>query len=232
MALVNEASPRRPREPAWHRRVRRERSGFRILARVAAACVSLERHHGSHPPEILRPLLFAVRHPLPSEVPWPRFSEKGALRKRKPESSEVAQVPPPISSSTISSTLVSVTSVGDFLCLPCEHWRSLRQALYNTSRCRVLLASTWADTFRGTIVSQQVRTRAMWRSFPYSSEPQSMNVLVATCFDKCFDLFKSTLLELPSVTFLVIWDFLDKYVVKYGILWRALQDAIAISELA
>jgi hypothetical protein len=108
MALVNEA-PRRPREPAWHRRLRRERSGFRILARVAAACVSLERHHGSHPPEILRPLLLAVRHPLPSEVPWPRFSEKGALRNPKPES-------PP---------LVPVTMVGDFRSLPGDYWRTI-----------------------------------------------------------------------------------------------------------
>jgi hypothetical protein len=60
-------------EPSWHRRSRRVRSGQRLLAQVSSACVSLARHHGSAPPELLRPLLDALRPraPLPRDVPWP-----------------------------------------------------------------------------------------------------------------------------------------------------------------
>jgi hypothetical protein len=63
----------RHREPAWHRRDRRRRSGHRLLAQVSAACAKLASHHGSAPPEILRPLLDALSKyaPRPDDVPWP-----------------------------------------------------------------------------------------------------------------------------------------------------------------
>ena len=48
-------------EPAWHRRLRRQRAADRLLCRVAAAAVSLARHHSSSPPALLRPLLKALQ---------------------------------------------------------------------------------------------------------------------------------------------------------------------------
>ena len=51
----------RVKEPAWHRRLRRQRSGQRLLCRVAAAATQLALHHGSQPPAILVPLVNAVQ---------------------------------------------------------------------------------------------------------------------------------------------------------------------------
>ena len=58
-----DAQPSTAKEPAWHRRERRERAARRLLARVTAAAVQLARHHGSACPAVLRPLLTAVTPP-------------------------------------------------------------------------------------------------------------------------------------------------------------------------
>eukprot|EP00929_Paragymnodinium_shiwhaense_P066581 TRINITY_DN33400_c0_g1_i2.p1 TRINITY_DN33400_c0_g1~~TRINITY_DN33400_c0_g1_i2.p1 ORF type:complete len:256 (-),score=11.00 TRINITY_DN33400_c0_g1_i2:182-895(-) len=39
------------KEPAWHRRLRRERSHARVICRLAAACRALRNHHGSTCPK-------------------------------------------------------------------------------------------------------------------------------------------------------------------------------------
>jgi hypothetical protein len=105
----------RQREPAWHRRDRRRRAGHRLLAQVSAACVSLASHHGSAPPEILRPLLSALSKfaPRPCDVPWPgALASIGSHRSPKtmlmPNSdiAEVAVVPTVASSSSTLSPLV------------------------------------------------------------------------------------------------------------------------------
>ena len=41
-------------EPAWHSRARKQRSQDRMVARLAAACVRLSKHHGSAVPNVLR----------------------------------------------------------------------------------------------------------------------------------------------------------------------------------
>jgi hypothetical protein len=110
-------------EPAWHRRARRLRSGHRLLAQVSAACVKLAGHHGSSPPEILRPLLYALSKyaPRPCDVPWPdALLSIGSHRSPKtmlmPNSdiTDVAVDPAVASSSSTLSSLVQGSLAGGF----------------------------------------------------------------------------------------------------------------------
>jgi hypothetical protein len=114
----------RQREPAWHRRDRRRRAGHRLLAQVSAACVSLASHHGSAPPEILRPLLNTLSKyaPRPDDVPWPyALISKGSHRSPKsvlmPNSNidiqVVAGASVVVSTSPTSSSLVRGSMAGD-----------------------------------------------------------------------------------------------------------------------
>jgi hypothetical protein len=109
-------------EPAWHRRARRLRSGHRLLAQVSAACVKLAGHHGSCPPEILKPLLSALSTyaPRPCDVPWPdALITIGSHRSPKTmimpniDITEVAVDPAVASSSSTLSSLVQGSLAGE-----------------------------------------------------------------------------------------------------------------------
>ena len=50
-----------PKETSAHRRQRRLRSAQRLLVRLTSAAPSLEAHHGSRCPSLLRPLLATLR---------------------------------------------------------------------------------------------------------------------------------------------------------------------------
>ena len=69
----------RAAEPAWHRRLRRQRAADRVLCCVAAAAARLADHHGSSPPVFLRPLLHALRPAAPAAT---RGASSGAAQQQ------------------------------------------------------------------------------------------------------------------------------------------------------
>jgi hypothetical protein len=165
-------------EPAWHRRARRLRSGQRLLAQVSAACVKLAGHHGSSPPEILRPLLYALSKyaPRPCDVPWPNaLISIGSHRSPKTmlmpntNSTEVAVVSPVAST---SSTLIPILSGGE--------WRPLPFNTTSTSSIvlnyfQVAVVSPVASISSSSLVPYLIDGE--WRPIPFNTTTTSSSLL-------------------------------------------------------
>jgi hypothetical protein len=207
-------------EPAWHRRLRRERSGQRLLLQVSAACVKLVGHHGSNPPEILRPLLNALSKyaPRPCDVPWPgALTSIGSHRSPKTmlmPNSDIAEVA--VVSTVASSSHTSVTNLsggewrplpfnsassssgGDFRSLPYDHWPKL---LWFSDSRRAELSEFFSDIsgfvgeFRLRVFTQQKVFHKLWlSSIGLLNIPANPIVWrINTCFDKCFEFLRDTL---------------------------------------
>jgi hypothetical protein len=187
----------RRREPAWHRRERRVRSGQRLLAQVSAACAKLAGHHGSEPPAILRPLLDALSlfAPRPSDVPWPySLVSMGSHRSPKPVLMPSSSIDIPVvvvasvvaSSSSTSSTLVRGILAGDFRSLPVIQWRGLH--------ARFASSSSQVAAFRALVLEMEVSVRAV----RCSSEQRKFSEPEILCVDKCFKLIQFVLDDCPN----------------------------------
>jgi hypothetical protein len=156
-------------EPSWHRRMRRERSGQRLLTQVSAACAKLAEHHGSEPPAILRPLLNALSKcaPRPGDVPWPAaLIQLGSHRSPKtmimpiPVNEILETNVDPMAAST-SPSLVQNFSSGVFDAVPSSTSSTIEIQEVAVASVVASSSSTLAGDFRSLPCSS-------WRSIQYA----------------------------------------------------------------
>jgi hypothetical protein len=213
-------------EPAWHRRARRLRSGHRLLAQVSAACVKLAGHHGSSPPELLRPLLYALSKyaPRPCDVPWPdALLSKGSHRSPKTMIMPYNVIPevavdPAVASSSCSlvstlsydvappidiSGVVVASVVASSPSTLTGDFRSLPGDYWRTisfpSTLVTYSISLCASEFRMLILRDRARylqSRSCLRRGP---PDHPLMLRVTTCYDNCIELCRNTLSQLPAM---------------------------------
>jgi hypothetical protein len=242
--MATESGSGRSKEPSWHRRARRIRSGQRLLAQVTAACVGMAEHHGSCPPAILRPLLDVLvpRAPMPRDVPWPSLltsSSSGSPRVVIPMEElavrgDLSSFPSGIPTSlSTSHTVVPVSSVGDFRSLPGDYWRTIST---RTSWKYHSISST--SSLPSLVLDDDLRALALLRilavvtplaasvreSWSSSSMSDHMNeqvnaspdiqLRIASIFQALDDIVESIPAEAPSWTFL---SDVNKYLERFKV---------------